>query len=91
MDARVNLIDNPAISTGLKHLASAGKIPVSMIPAATQELCRLRASQINGCGFCTDMHNKEALHAGETRCASTWSRPGARRRCSPTPSVLRWR
>ncbi len=27
---------------------------------------RLRASQINGCGFCTDMHTKDALHAGET-------------------------
>ncbi len=27
--------------------------------------CRLRASQINGCGFCTDMHTKDALAAGE--------------------------
>ncbi len=27
---------------------------------------RLRASQINGCGFCVDMHTKEAAHAGET-------------------------
>ena len=26
----------------------------------------LRASQINGCGFCTDMHTKEAASAGET-------------------------
>jgi len=26
----------------------------------------LRASQINGCGFCVDMHSKEAAHAGET-------------------------
>ena len=27
---------------------------------------RLRASQINGCAFCTDMHAKDAQHAGET-------------------------
>ena len=27
---------------------------------------RLRASQINGCGFCTDMHTKDAAAAGET-------------------------
>ncbi|WP_397545034.1 carboxymuconolactone decarboxylase family protein [Saccharopolyspora pogona] len=27
---------------------------------------KIRASQINGCGFCTDMHTKEAAHAGET-------------------------
>src|SRR3984957_8882374 len=28
---------------------------------------KLRASQINGCGFCTDMHIKDALHAGESQ------------------------
>jgi AhpD family alkylhydroperoxidase len=39
----------------------------STLPAATQELVKLRASQINGCGFCTDMHIKEALHAGESQ------------------------
>ena len=26
---------------------------------------KLRASQINGCGVCNDMHYKEAVHAGE--------------------------
>jgi AhpD family alkylhydroperoxidase len=26
----------------------------------------LRASQINGCGVCVDMHTKDAAHAGET-------------------------
>jgi AhpD family alkylhydroperoxidase len=26
---------------------------------------KIRASQINGCGFCTDMHTKDAAHAGE--------------------------
>ncbi len=30
-------------------------------------MVKLRASQINGCGFCTDMHTKEALHAGESQ------------------------
>lgn len=38
----------------------------STLPKATQELVELRASQINGCGFCTDMHTKEATAAGET-------------------------
>jgi len=27
---------------------------------------KIRASQINGCGFCLDMHTKEAAAAGET-------------------------
>src|SRR5262245_14023034 len=36
------------------------------LPAATQELMKIRASQINGCGFCLDMHTKDAAKAGET-------------------------
>ncbi|MCG2614273.1 carboxymuconolactone decarboxylase family protein [Terrimonas sp. NA20] len=31
-----------------------------------QELIKIRASQINGCAFCIDMHTKEALNIGET-------------------------
>ena len=27
---------------------------------------KIRASQINGCGGCLDMHTKDAAHAGET-------------------------
>jgi AhpD family alkylhydroperoxidase len=30
------------------------------------ELVRLRASQINSCAFCIDMHSKDARRAGET-------------------------
>jgi AhpD family alkylhydroperoxidase len=36
------------------------------LPAATQELVKIRASQINGCAACTDMHTKDAAAAGET-------------------------
>ncbi|WNE96493.1 carboxymuconolactone decarboxylase family protein [Streptomyces luomodiensis] len=67
MDARLNLFDSPLATTFVKHLVSAGKVFAdSALPAATQELVKIRASQINGCGFCTDMHTKEAAHAGET-------------------------
>ena len=31
-----------------------------------QDLVRLRASQINGCAYCIDMHTKDARHRGET-------------------------
>ena len=31
-----------------------------------KELIKLRASQINGCAFCLDMHSKDALKYGET-------------------------
>lgn len=29
-------------------------------------LIKMRASQINGCAYCIDMHTKEAVNAGET-------------------------
>ncbi|MFE3414186.1 carboxymuconolactone decarboxylase family protein [Streptomyces mirabilis] len=67
MDARLNLFGNPVAGKVLRHINSAGKaVSDSALPAATQELVKIRSSQINGCGFCTDMHTKDAAHAGET-------------------------
>src|SRR6185295_19703635 len=36
------------------------------VPFVTRKLVDLRASQINGCGVCTDMHAKELKKAGQT-------------------------
>jgi AhpD family alkylhydroperoxidase len=67
MDARLNVFGSPTVGKFLKHIVSAGRVVSdSTVPAATLELVRLRASQINGCGFCTDMHTKDALAAGES-------------------------
>jgi AhpD family alkylhydroperoxidase len=67
MEARMSLFDNAIAGKVFKHINSAGKaVSESTLPAATGELVKLRASQINGCGFCTDMHTKDAAHAGET-------------------------
>jgi AhpD family alkylhydroperoxidase len=67
MEARINYLGSPAAAELLKHFTAAGKVlSGSTLPASTQELVRIRASQINGCGFCTDMHTKDAAHAGET-------------------------
>ncbi|MBW5423874.1 carboxymuconolactone decarboxylase family protein [Streptomyces sp. BG9H] len=67
MDARLNFFTSPIAGKALKHFTSAGKaLADSTLPAATQELVKIRASQINGCGFCLDMHTKEAAAAGET-------------------------
>lgn len=38
----------------------------STLEPALLELVKMRASQINGCGYCLDMHSKDARHAGET-------------------------
>jgi AhpD family alkylhydroperoxidase len=68
MDARLDYFDSDIAMKIAKHINSAGAVVTgSSLPAATQELVKLRASQINGCGFCTDMHTKEALHAGESQ------------------------
>ncbi|UUU23672.1 carboxymuconolactone decarboxylase family protein [Streptomyces sp. DSM 40750] len=67
MEARLNLLASPVAGKLVKHLVAASKtIDETGLPIATQELVRIRASQINGCGFCLDMHTKEAAHAGET-------------------------
>ena len=48
----------------------------STIERPLLELIKLRASQINGCAYCIDMHTKDARAAGETEqrlfCLSAW-------------------
>lgn len=34
------------------------------------ELVKMRASQINGCAYCLDMHSKNARRAGENRAVA---------------------
>ena len=91
MDARLNLFGNPVAGKFLRHINSAGKaVSDSTLPAATQELVKIRASQINGCGFRTDMHTKDAAAAGET--AQRLHRVAAWREAKvfTTPSAPRW-
>lgn len=67
MEARVNLFGNAFTGKFAKHLNSLGAVmKESPLPAATQDLVKIRASQINGCSGCTDMHTKDAQHAGES-------------------------
>ncbi|WP_073483811.1 carboxymuconolactone decarboxylase family protein [Streptoalloteichus hindustanus] len=67
MDARINLMQNEIGAKFAKRFVNASLVlHESSLPKSTQELVSLRASQINGCGFCTDMHTKDAAAAGET-------------------------
>ena len=36
------------------------------VPELLREIIKIRASQINGCAYCIDMHTQEALSLGET-------------------------
>ena len=66
MDARFDLMSNELATKFAKRFANASLVlDQSSLPKATQELVSLRASQINGCGPCVDMHTKEAAAAGE--------------------------
>jgi AhpD family alkylhydroperoxidase len=65
MKARINLMNvNPGIvhaMLGLEKQVSKGGLDNKLL-----HLVRMRASQINGCAYCLDMHSKDARAAGET-------------------------
>jgi AhpD family alkylhydroperoxidase len=67
MEPRFNLMDNELGAKFSKRFANASLLIMqSTLPKPTQELVQLRASQINGCGWCVDAHTKDAAAAGET-------------------------
>ena len=67
MEPRFNMFGNEIGARFSKRFANASLvIHQSPLPASVQELVSLRASQINGCGWCVDIHTKEAAAAGET-------------------------
>ena len=77
MDARLTFYDNAFTTKFAKHINAAGKVVTeSSLPPSTQELVKIRASQINGCAACTDMHTKDAAHVGESpvrlNLVATW-------------------
>ena len=47
-------------------LATEREVHRSGLEASLLELVKMRASQINGCAYCLDMHSKDARAAGET-------------------------
>ena len=67
MDSRFDMFGNEIGARFAKRFANASMvIAQSPLPKSTQELVSLRASQINGCGWCTDLHTKEAAAAGQS-------------------------
>jgi AhpD family alkylhydroperoxidase len=57
----------PAIYRAQLQLGQAAgdAFKASGLPEGLFDLVQLRASQINSCAFCLDMHSKDARHAGE--------------------------
>ena len=69
MEKLQSRMQNPAIlvPNALQALLGVvGVIKNGPVPSSTLELVNLRASQINGCGFCVDMHARDLKKAGES-------------------------
>ncbi|WEK35011.1 MAG: carboxymuconolactone decarboxylase family protein [Candidatus Pseudobacter hemicellulosilyticus] len=65
MEKRINVFNKG--QQALKPLFSMGQyVNHSLIEKPLQELLKIRASQLNACAYCLDMHWKDARAAGET-------------------------
>jgi AhpD family alkylhydroperoxidase len=58
----------PGFSRAMSHLdqAATKELDKAEIDPKLRELIRIRASQLNGCAYCIDMHTKDARAIGET-------------------------
>ena len=66
MEPRFDLNDNAiGAKIGKRFAGVSVAIMQSTLPKSTLELVELRASQINGCGYCVDAHAKDLAAAGE--------------------------
>jgi AhpD family alkylhydroperoxidase len=69
----------PAFSKALAHLDTATTREADRvgIPKGLRDLLKLRASQINGCAYCVDMHSHDAAENGESQqrinAVSVWA------------------
>lgn len=65
MEKRINITEiEPEATKAMYGLESY--LSKSALTKTHKELIKIRASQINGCTFCIDMHTKDALKTGET-------------------------
>jgi len=65
MKARIDLMH---VSPGIIHamLGLERQVQKAGLDSKLLDLVRMRASQINGCAYCLDMHSKDARANGET-------------------------
>src|SRR5262245_14344809 len=65
MEARIDLRH---VDPGIFHamLGLERQVRAAGLDEKLLDLVRMRASQINGCAYCLDMHSKDARAAGET-------------------------
>jgi AhpD family alkylhydroperoxidase len=65
MKPRLNVMQvSPDAMKAMRGLQS--HVDASSLEHSLLELVKMRASQVNGCAYCLDMHSKDARAAGET-------------------------
>lgn len=64
MKARLNLYNHEALIKPMLRMEES--VVSSGLEISLIELVKMRASQINGCAYCLDMHSKDARKKGET-------------------------
>jgi len=65
MTPRIDITKYLGSGLGRAMFALSSEV-TSTIEAPLFELVKIRASQLNGCAYCLDMHTKDARRAGET-------------------------
>lgn len=65
MQKRINILETQPQATKAL-MALEGFLATSGLSKTHKELLKIRASQLNGCAFCLDMHTKDAIKYGET-------------------------
>jgi AhpD family alkylhydroperoxidase len=66
MTPRVDVVKYLRTDAGQAMLSLGKAVDASGVERTILELVKLRASQINGCAYCIDMHTKDARAMGET-------------------------
>lgn len=74
MTQRMNLQE--VVPDGYRAIAGLEKYVRANVDPTVLELVKLRASILNGCAFCVDLHSRDALAAGESSrrlfAVATW-------------------
>jgi AhpD family alkylhydroperoxidase len=66
MNPRIDLTKHYGSALTRAMLALQREVEHSGLETPLQELVKIRASQINGCAYCIDMHTKDARARGES-------------------------
>ena len=88
MTAKINILT--AAPDVMKAWNGAALAIAASLEPSLIELVKIRASQINGCANCINMHTTEARARARPSSASTCCRPGAKRLATRSGNARRW-